>query len=215
MLGPMMSCHTLYRLSSLWPHLLMLAALTWLGACDDDAIRNYSAPKDPPKASQPTRPTVPPPGAVAPGTQATWVKPPDWRVDPQGTSFAMASFLAGPEDAANPVRITLTRFGSDGGGLLPNINRWRGQLNLAPIAKLEDENAAPVSLDGVVGVLVDLAAEGAYGSDPERAVGVMAFRRTDSWFVKMTGPSSAVEQARPAFDAFVASVRLPQESATQ
>ncbi len=192
----------------------MLAAMAWLGGCEDESIRSYTAPKDPARAVQQQQmPTAPPSAAAA--ASATWVKPPDWRVDPQGASFAMASFLAGPTDAASPVRITLTRLGGDGGGLLPNLNRWRGQLKLDPIASLDEQQAQTVAVDGIAAVLVDLAAQEAYGSDGERAVGVMAFRRADSWFVKMTGPSSAIEAARPAFDDFVASIRLPQESSPQ
>lgn len=187
--------------------------LAGLASCEEEAIRSYDAPKDPP--SRMPRAEVPPAGPMTAPSQAgaaraTWVKPESWRVDPQGASFAMASFLAGPEDAATPTKITLTQLAGEGGGLMANVNRWRGQLGLDAVATIDEQTHAPVVLGDIGGIVVDMTASaGAYGDDPLRTVGVIAFHAGEAWFVKMTGPASVVESARPAFDAFVASVRIP------
>lgn len=186
------------------PLLALGATLVALAACDDPAIRTYSAPKDPPPPAATSAPQPPDPADARP--PATWVKPPDWRVDSAPVSFALAAFVAGADDA--PAKITLTRLAGDGGGALGNINRWRSQLNLAPVATLGEQPATPVQMDSLTGTLVDLQAEGEYGSDPGRIVGVLVFHGREAWFVKMTGPASVVEAQRPAFDAFVASIRL-------
>lgn len=185
---------------------LATCLLTWGSGCDQDEIRSYSAPKDPPPPSADR--AAPPPGEPDQHQRppATWIKPPDWRVDPTPASFAIASFVAGAED--KPVRITLTRLAGEGGGALANINRWRSQINLPPVASLDEQPITAVKLDGLDGSLVDLQAEADYGSDPSRTVGVLVFHGREAWFVKMTGPATAVEKQRPAFDQFVASIRL-------
>lgn len=188
------------------PHLLVSMAIACgMSGCDEDAIHGYIVPKDAPMPVQQ-------PAAAAPAQDAAmWVKPPDWRVDPQGSQFAMASFLAGPDDPQGVVKITLTRFGGDGGGVIANLNRWRGQLGLPPVTSLDEQPHTPVTLHQTPAILVNLT-----GDNGQGMVGVLAFRKTDSWFVKATGPTAVLEeQVRPSLDAFIASIQLPQENSPQ
>ncbi len=43
----------------------------------------------------------------------------------------LATYIA--PDVSGPVEIAVTRFGGRVGGVLANVNRWRGQMELPPI----------------------------------------------------------------------------------
>jgi len=93
-----------------------------------------------------------------------------------------------------------------GGGLLPNVNRWRGQLGLD--AWSEDElkkEMRGVAVDGEAAVMVELAGK---GDSPQSIVGVVAPRKGLTWFITMKGPAPLVGRQRSAFDTFLKSVRF-------
>jgi hypothetical protein len=98
---------------------------------------------------------------------------------------------------------------SAGGGLLMNVNRWRGQVHLQPI---DDEQlhkeTQPIEVAGAGAHYVDLTGPAAAGKAPERILGVILPRGEQTWFFTMKGPADLVEQQKPAFEAFVKSVRF-------
>jgi hypothetical protein len=61
---------------------------------------------------------------------ARFTPPSGWTTQVQGGGGIVAASFTG----AGGARITATRLANDGGGDLANINRWRGQLGLAPLA---------------------------------------------------------------------------------
>src|SRR5262245_43467033 len=93
--------------------LLGVALVSTIGACKEEGIRAYRAPKEPV------------PGAVAAGPADTlgvaWTAPPGWREIQSSQPSRVATFNPGeglPEVAINV-------FPGDTGGLLANVNRWR------------------------------------------------------------------------------------------
>ncbi|HMN41812.1 MAG TPA: hypothetical protein PKE29_13280, partial [Phycisphaerales bacterium] len=73
--------------------------------------------------------TVPPMGASGVGARAgAFVAPANWKAEADGSGILAAAFTA--ENAQGGARITLASLFNDGGGLLANINRWRGQVDL-------------------------------------------------------------------------------------
>jgi len=136
-----------------------------------------------------------------------WDVPEGWTEEPP-TAFRTANLrVAGNPDA----ECTLTVLPSGGGGLLQNVNRWRGQMGLEP---LDDAGFAALPrhpfLHGEA-VLVDV--EGAYagmGGGPGipgyRLVGLAALDGAMGVFVKMTGPANLIEAELDAFYAFCASI---------
>ncbi|MCB1174580.1 MAG: hypothetical protein KDK39_13500 [Leptospiraceae bacterium] len=61
-----------------------------------------------------------------------WNMPAGWSVR-DGDAMRLASFSApGPAGEAD---VSIVRLAGDGGGLAANINRWRGQIQLAPLAE--------------------------------------------------------------------------------
>ena len=125
-------------------------------------------------------------------------KPPEgWAVESSGGNIVAAAFKAANDGGG--ARVTATSLGNDGGGDLANINRWRGQLGLSPLADL----AAVERSDLVAGLLaVDL--RNADGTD--RMISVIAPSGGSTWFFKLRGTVAGVEAERAKFAAFVREV---------
>jgi hypothetical protein len=130
--------------------------------------------------------------------------PDGWKEADRG-QMAVAAFQA--EGAK--VKITLTPLGGPGGGLLPNVQRWREQLKLPPVS--EDQlkrDIRQIDVGGAPAYFVDLVGPDASGSQRERIVGAVLPRGDITWFVKMSGPADLVGKQAAAFDAFLKSVRF-------
>ena len=148
------------RLSACAAGLLLL-----LSGCKDRAITSYRAPKDP--AITPPAPAAgmantndlprdhPPIGpAAAPGAAGdnsmaatavptgsnslTWTAPAGWTAMPDRPMRKATFAVKGADGAA--ADLSITSFPGDTGGLLANLNRWRGQVGLPPFG--EDQLAS-------------------------------------------------------------------------
>ncbi|HMB70028.1 MAG TPA: hypothetical protein VKU85_11985, partial [bacterium] len=139
----------------------------------------------------------------------SWTLPDGWEEVPSSSSMRLATFRVGEGDNASEVAIT--RFPGQVGGLLANVNRWRDQLDLAPVADLSEQDQTAVSVAGSPGMLLDLAGAGASGDD-ERILVVLVPRGDFTWFLKMTGTYERLERERGGFESFVQSVTLPEAS---
>jgi len=149
--------------------------------------------------------------AVAAGHAAGihWETPDGWNGHPGNSSFRVASFDVGTEPAA--AEVTITRFAGGAGALLPNINRWRGQLGLDPIGAVSEQTLESIVVGNDQGRLLDLSDQNA--ADPGRArMLVLLLERGDTvWFVKMTGPHDVLEAQRSVFIAFTKSLQFETE----
>jgi hypothetical protein len=68
---------------------------------------------------------------------AGWSPPSHWAPEENASPILSAAYLATNDESG--ARITVTRLGGDGGGSLANINRWRGQLGLPPVERLDSD----------------------------------------------------------------------------
>ena len=79
-------------------------------------------------------------------------------------------------------------FAGEGGGLLANVNRWRGQLGLPPVAQKTDLSKLCDSLDvRRQGDVVDFTGTDAKTGKPARLVGVIVPQDGQTWFYKLMG----------------------------
>ena len=131
-----------------------------------------------------------------------WTVPGHWR-DSGPRPMRLASFEI-PGDGGVTGDVSVSSLGGDGGGLLANVNRWRGQVGLAPFDEAGLQAAAvPIRLaSGQSGILVNLGG----GSGSILAAVVPAGDRT--WFFKLTAPPALITRESAAFRAFVESARL-------
>ena len=132
---------------------------------------------------------------------------PNWQV-PSGWKAAgpkpmrLASFDI--PDAAGNGDISISKLAGDGGGLLANVNRWRGQVGLAPLeaSALSANSKAVATAGGDNGTWVELV-----GAE-KTILGAIVVRGDVSWFFKMTAPSAVAARNREAFEQFVRSIRF-------
>ncbi len=151
------------------------------------------------QAGSPQMPAMPPPNAGAP--QIKWQTPEGWTEVPS-SSMRYASFSASNANGGK-IDISIVTFAGDGGSDADNVNRWRGQIGLAPV----DENTvssqlAPLKTADTTFATTDIAGA--------KARTLAAWTRHDGrvWFFKATGPNAAIEKEKPNFVKFIESVRF-------
>lgn len=143
--------------------------------------------------------------ATASGT--LWETPADWEELP-ATQFLLAKYRLSATDGAT-ADVTLSKLSGSGGGVLPNVNRWRGQLNLAPVdeAGLEAVTSEFATAEGS-SILVELEGTDLRSGEPGKMLVVIVSTATESWYFKLTGAPSAVEAKRGEFLSFVEGTHL-------
>jgi len=183
-------------------------------ACDrDDSIRVYQAPKDSQaSASEPEEPQPPQvqlqaqpstaPGSGQPGEMtvdgARMTVPAAWEKQPD-KAMRIATFRAGEAE------VIVSRFGAESfAQLLPNVNRWRGQVGLEPINDERDAQSEDVTVGGAKGKLFDMIG-------PKGRLRVAAVTVGEAvWFFKIQGPKDSVAGQQKTFDEFLRSIRFAQ-----
>ena len=139
-------------------------------------------------------------------SKPTWAVPADWQEGPLA-QFLVAKFIVGSGDTTAAVNVS--SLAGDGGGLLPNINRWRGQLGQPPLT--EDDVAKLPTLDaaGVKATLVDFSGTDARSGKAARLLGAIVPFGGQTWFYKLMGDPDIVAQQKDAFIKFVQSAKYP------
>jgi hypothetical protein len=130
-----------------------------------------------------------------------WTTPEGWTEVPP-SSMRYASFSAQAEDGGK-IDISIVTFPGDGGSDADNINRWRGQMGLAPAdANAVTSQVAPLKTEDTMFSTTDIA------GDKTRTIAAWTRRDGRVWFFKATGPTAAIEKEKPNFVKFIESVRF-------
>ncbi len=141
-----------------------------------------------------------------------WSVPDGWETQPDQTGMRKGSFVV-KDQGGHEASIAVTVFPGDVGGDLANINRWLGQIQLPPITAAElPALITEVPLPAGVFKRVDLVG-GEVAEDPAhdhrtRILGAWLKQENRTWFFKVTGDATLVENQSSAFDAFLASVHF-------
>ena len=131
-----------------------------------------------------------------------WQVPAGWQEVPGG-QFLVAKFtIAGSAGADAAVNVSMSA--GDGGGLVANINRWRGQLGLGQLPEAElGKSLASLDTAGGKATLVDLSGTDARTGQKTRLVGAVVPQGGQTWFYKLMGNEQVVEHEKDAFFKFV------------
>jgi hypothetical protein len=137
-----------------------------------------------------------------------WQAPAGWQ-EVSGGQFLVAKFtLTGADGATAAVNVSSST--GDGGGLLANVNRWRGQLALEPLKNdMELAHIVPemdLPGDGHLTV-VDFIGTDSKTGQPARLVGAVVPQSGQTWFYKLMGDAKVVESQKAAFIQFVQGVK--------
>jgi hypothetical protein len=141
-----------------------------------------------------------PPNAPADSSNAGKLKytvPEGWAESPP-SGIRLASFEIRRGNQVAETTVITAR-----GSYLDNINRWRGQVELAPWSAAELEQNTTVLKAGSIDVRsVRLVGE------VDGILGAVFDHAGQTWFVKYKGPASLTVAEAPNFEAFVRSIRF-------
>lgn len=173
----------------------------FLSACQRDAIETYRVPKE--TAKGPMAQMQPLPGMELPDAvrqRISWTTPKGWEQLPPSAMRA-GSFRV-PSSHGPAVDVSIVPLSGSTGGMLANINRWRGQIQLPPVSEVELQKLVKTIQAGKRTMKwVDF-------ENGQRIAAVIYERGEETWFFKMTGDSHGIEDARPAFLQLLASIRF-------
>ena len=185
--------------------------LAWLKSVDTGGGGGESAPEASASSSAPAPASA---SAVSGGSERAsggggggadglpnWQVPSSWKAaGPK--PMRLASFDI--PDAAGNGDVSISKLSGNGGGLLANVNRWRGQVGLAPLeAGALAANSKTVAMaGGDSGTWVELV-----GTE-KTILGAIVARGEVSWFFKLTAPAPVAAKNRDAFEQFVRSIRF-------
>jgi hypothetical protein len=195
------------------PFFLAPLALSILSACKDDEIRTYRVATDstsPEPAAERASGAPQQQAAAAPGAVG-WLAPPDWIVE-KPTQFLTAAYTL-PTGG----RVTISKLGGNGGGLAANVNRWRGQVGLKPLAD-QEVTGQPLKLpDSQVEMLLFNLTTADSAPEMEGILAGVLPLPTETWYFKFSGPTGVLRKGEGIFAEFLRSVRLggsPKNTAT-
>jgi len=186
---------------------LLLCVPFFLASCNNDKIEVYRIPKE-------SRIVAMEEGRLSPQAaehSAKWAKPDGWSEQPV-SEMRLGSFKVNGPDATS-ADVSVTAFPGDAGGLVSNVNRWRGQLELPQLEENQlRQTIQQREVQGGPAYFVDIQTV-EKSSKPSRMLGAVMERPDRTWFVKMTGPPALLESQRQKFLDFVTSFQF--ESADQ
>jgi hypothetical protein len=134
-----------------------------------------------------------------------WQVPAGWQ-EVSGGQFLVAKFTIAGDNGTAAVNVSSSP--GDGGGLGNNVNRWRGQLSLAPLSEAEvNKSVTAIDVQGGKASLVDMSGTDARMGQPTRLVGAILPQSGQTWFYKLMGNAKVVESQKDAFTKFVQTVK--------
>lgn len=130
-------------------------------------------------------------------SETPWTAPEGWEPLADVPPMRLATYII--EDPEGPVEVAISRFPGDVGGVLANINRWRGQVGLPPVGEGDlEELVARFEAPGFEGYEVHLRGPQLH----MLASGIHDLAADHTWFVRVTtaeGPADRVQDEVFAF----------------
>jgi len=136
-----------------------------------------------------------------------WTMPEQWVETTPSSDMILKSFSVSG-DAGAKAEITISFLLGEGGGVLLNLNRWRGQMGQPPIqqSQLEGATKSLATLDGNA-TLVDIMGTDSKTGQPARLIAAIVPHREKTWFYKIKGNANVVEGQKNNFVEFVKTVQ--------
>lgn len=215
--------HTLrIRPAKLWPLMGVLAMALAFGGCDREQVKVQEvqkvadaapAPMAEPAApaTAPAMPANPHAGMNMGGSmgqpQVKWTLPEGWQEKPL-SEMRVGSFNATGKDGQT-ADVAIIPLPSGGPEMeLANLNMWRSELQLSPV-QVADSQALTVGSGQ--GKLFDIVND----KTPGRILVAVLDRGGVSWYFKMKGADSVVQDQKPAFLQFLKSIAFESAPASE
>ncbi len=195
--------------------LIPLALIAACMGCERNAVTTYRLEHDGRSAvhAVAAAPAMASPVTAAMGSdpsccEIVWDAPAGWETMP-ASAMRKASYRLG--EGADAAELSVVMLEGSGGTNLGNVNRWRGQLGLEPIAEEQlADYLEPLELTVGAGTLIDLEATAPptdANTPGAMLIGVVPISGS-TWFMKLTGSAAAVKTNRSALIACLSSLRL-------
>jgi hypothetical protein len=202
-----------------------LAVATAAG-CEKEGIRAYDVAKsDDPIADSlestpqppadmgsmmPTEPSMENPEMAPPSaSDPVWTVPAEWTRSSEQRPMRHATFIV--EDPDGQVEVSVSQFPGDVGGMLANVNRWRGQVGLGPVGEADLPSiVTPFTSPGFEGHTMRLAGEGR----TMLAASIFEPSSNRTWFVKATVSPAAADRVETDLFEFARSFRAETTDAS-
>lgn len=153
---------------------------------------------------------APPSSPASPKVPKIQVTAPEGWEESQGSAMRVASFAVKGEGGAT-ADVSVIPLPGNSGSVLENVNRWRGQVQLPPLAAADDP-ALGTEMDGAAGKLfVTHMVSAEPVLDGKKAAISTAILKAEgvTWFFKITGEASLVEANREKFETFARTASFP------
>lgn len=181
--------------------------------CKREEIKSYEVPKETapiPAAPVATAPAANPHAAMPMSApKVTWGKLPDGWVEMGPGQMSLASFsIKGSGDEQATVAVTPLRGMAGREALI--VNMWRQQVGQTELSPEEaTKQLSPVEIAEEAGKMFDVTGK-AEGGTAMRIVTAMQHRGETSWFFKLAGNDALVQAQKPAFIAFLKTIKISE-----
>ena len=190
---------TFRRVVAVGTLVLLSCCCLWLTGCKPDVGIHQVRVKAEDSERRGTKPTLPAAtGEASKPDGLKYVTPAGWTVKANGPMRLASLDII---DGQQKCDVSIIRLGPDQ-PVLENVNRWRGQIKLAPATENELQ-LKPIKCGGHDGQLVQLV------GDTETILGVIVPQPDATWFVKLQGPNALALRELEKFVAFNKSIELP------
>jgi hypothetical protein len=150
-----------------------------------------------------------------PGEQIRYTVPSGWkpgqRVVSRGGFTVTREVALVTSDGDQNVEIAATLLSSRGASLPENVNRWRMQVGLEPVAPAEVEAAADeIPVGSLTGKYVELIGPGT-GDGATAVFGAIAIQGNRGWVFTLKGDADLAKRQRESFRTFLESIQFAGE----
>ena len=141
------------------------------------------------------------------GEKPNFKAPGNWKTKPPGPMVASAYNVEGEGAIAGQAEVTISKFPGPVGGMVANIQRWRGQLGLPQVSPEEAQKSAEMIEVGgkKESYMVDLKGKNVRTGKEARMVAVGVPFEGDTWFFKLQGDDALVGKEKDTFIKFIKS----------
>jgi hypothetical protein len=136
------------------------------------------------------------------GEEIEWDVPTGWHRKAASAEGGMR-YATFELDGAPGAEVTVVPLGGEAGTVQANVNRWEGQLGL-PVTSEKDLGTVTQEVETQSGPATVVRLKG----EKQAMLASMVKHGGSTWFIKLMGPTDAVEKQQDAFDAFVKSTRF-------
>jgi len=183
-----------------------------LSGCKREEVQSYEVPKETPVTPSPSASMAGAanPHAAAPvaSPKVTWGKLPEGWTEAEAGQMSLASFSITGDGGQASVAITPLRGMAGREGII--VNMWRQQVGEPELSPEEAaKQLSPVEIDGGEGKMFDVTGK-AEGGAAMRIVTAMQHRGETSWFFKLAGHDALVQAQKPAFVAFLKTIKISE-----